>query len=83
MTSTFWTDQKIAITKQLTELRASISAIVIGGVESYSIDDGQSRQQVTKQNIAYLHKLEVQYIAQLKAIDKQEKPYTTTVGVAY
>tara|TARA_B110000211_G_scaffold141641_1_gene161782 strand:- start:558 stop:809 length:252 start_codon:yes stop_codon:yes gene_type:complete len=83
MASTFWTDQKTAITKQLSELRTAISAIVIGGVESYSIDDGQSRQQVTKQNIDYLHKLEIQYIAQLKAIDKHENPGTANVGVVY
>jgi hypothetical protein len=81
--STFWTEQQSAIQAQLDQVRAAISAILVGGVESYMIDNGQSRQQVTKQNIGNLRALETQYLSQLKAIDNYCNPSKAQVGVGF
>ena len=82
MSSTFWSEQKTLIETQLTQVRSAISALLTGGVESYQIDDGQSRQSVTKLDIANLQNLETHYLGQLKAIDKNLNPDLAKIGVA-
>lgn len=80
--STFWSEQKTLIETQLSQVRSAISALLTGGVESYQIDDGQSRQSVTKLDIDNLHKLETHYLSQLKAIDNSQNPDLAKIGVA-
>jgi hypothetical protein len=80
--STFWSEQKTQIEMQLSQVRSAISALLTGGVESYQIDDGQSRQSVTKLDIANLQKLEAHYLGQLKAIDNNLNPDLAKIGVA-
>jgi hypothetical protein len=82
MSSTFWSEQKTLIETQLSQVRSAISALLTGGVESYQIDDGQSRQSVTKLDIANLQKLEAHYLGQLKAIDNNLNPDLAKIGVA-
>lgn len=82
MTSTLWSEQKTHFETQLSQVRSAISALLTGGVESYQIDDGQSRQSVTKLDIDNLHKLETYYLSQLKAIDKHLNPDLAKIGVA-
>ena len=80
--STFWSEQKTQIETQLSQVRSAISALLTGGVESYQIDDGQSRQVVTKINLPALMKAQDYYISQLKAIDKNLNPDLAKIGVA-
>jgi hypothetical protein len=80
--STFWSEQKTQIETQLAQVRSAISALLVGGVESYQIDDGQSRQSVTKLDIDNLHKLETHYLGQLKAINNNLNPDLAKIGVA-
>jgi hypothetical protein len=80
--STFWSEQKTLIETQLSQVRSAISALLTGGVESYQIDDGQSRQSVTKLDIDNLQQLEAYYLGQLKAIDNNESPDLAKIGVA-
>jgi hypothetical protein len=80
--STFWSEQKTLIETQLSQVRSAISALLTGGVESYQIDDGQSRQSVTKLDIDNLQKLETHYLGQLKAIDNNLNPDLAKIGVA-
>ncbi len=80
--STFWSEQRTLIEQQLVQVRNAVSALLVGGVESYQIDDGQSRQSVTKLDIANLHKLEAHYLSQLKAIDNNQNPDLAKIGVA-
>jgi len=83
MTSiTFWSNQKTQIETQLMQVRSAISALLTGGVESYQIDDGQSRQSVTKLDLDNLQKMEGHYLGQLKAIDNAENPDLAKIGVA-
>ena len=82
MSSTFWSEQKTLIETQLSQVRSAISALLTGGVESYQLDDGQSRQSVTKLDIDNLHKLEAHYLGQLKAIDNSLNPDLAKIGVA-
>ena len=80
--STFLSEQKTQIETQLAQVRSAISALLTGGVESYQIDDGQSRQSVTKLDIDNLQKLEAHYLGQLKAIDNNLNPDLAKIGVA-
>lgn len=82
MSSTFSSEQKTQIETLLAQVRSAISALLVGGVESYQIDDGQSRQSVTKLDIDNLQKLEAHYLGQLKAIDKHLNPDLAKIGVA-
>lgn len=82
MSSTFWSEQKTLIETQLSQVRSAISALLTGGVESYQLDDGQSRQSVTKLDITNLQKLEAHYLSQLKVIDKNLNPDLAKIGVA-
>lgn len=54
MASTFWTDQLAAAKSTLAAYQAAQLAIIAGGIESYTIDTGQSVQKVTKLNIDVL-----------------------------
>jgi hypothetical protein len=44
----FWQDQITAVKTLITAYNAAILALTVGGVQSYILDTGQSRQSVTK-----------------------------------
>lgn len=49
--SQFWQDQITAVKALITAYNAAILAVTVGGVQSYTLDTGQSRQTVTKYDI--------------------------------
>ena len=55
MADAFLTAQLTAIEAQITAYNAAILALATGGVESYTLDTGQSRQTVTKLNLDSLN----------------------------
>ncbi len=54
-TDTFWPDQLAAAKLSAVRIQAAIDALTIGGVQSYQLDTGQTRQLVSKVNLAALH----------------------------
>ena len=53
-TDTFWSDQLTAVKAMILVYNAAILALAINGVQSYQLDTGQTRQFVTKLNLASL-----------------------------
>ncbi len=51
-TDTFWSDQLAAAKALAAAYNAAILALVVNGVQSYQLDTGQTRQLVTKANLA-------------------------------
>lgn len=51
----FLAEQVAAIKAQITAYNSAILALATGGVQSYQLDTGQTRQLVTKANLATLH----------------------------
>ena len=54
-TDTFWSDQLTAAKRSAVAIQAAIDALTIGGVQSYQLDTGQTRQLVTKMNLTSLN----------------------------
>lgn len=54
-TDTFWSDQLAAAKLSAVRIQAAIDALTIGGVASYQLDTGQTRQLVTKFNLGGLN----------------------------
>ncbi len=54
-TDTFWSDQLAAAKKSAIAIQAAIDALTIGGVQTYQLDTGQTRQLVTKMNLTSLN----------------------------
>jgi len=54
-TDTFWPDQLAAAKISAAQIQAAIDALTIGGVQSYQLDTGQTRQLVTKFNLPGLN----------------------------
>jgi hypothetical protein len=52
---TFWSDQLAAAKLSAVRIQAAIDALTIGGVQSYQLDTGQTRQLVTKMNLTSLN----------------------------
>lgn len=53
-TDTFWSDQLAAAKQLAIAYNAAILALAVTGVQSYQLDTGQTRQLVTKANLASL-----------------------------
>ena len=47
----FWIDQITAVKNIIAAYNTAILALTVGGVQSYTLDTGQSRQTVTKQDL--------------------------------
>ncbi len=54
-TDTFWPDQLAAAKASAAAIQAAIDALTIGGVQTYQLDTGQTRQLVTKMNLTSLN----------------------------
>lgn len=52
----FWTDRLTAAQAEYTAVASAIAALDAGGVQSYTLDTGQTRQTVTKLNLTELRK---------------------------
>lgn len=50
----YWNARIVVVQEQIIKYEAAIDAIVTGGVETYLLDTGQSRQNVTKLDISRL-----------------------------
>lgn len=55
--SQFWLDQITKTQERIVTLDAATLAIETGAIESYTLDTGQTRQTVTKANIAVLERV--------------------------
>lgn len=53
-TDTFWSDQLVTAKQLAGVYNAAILALAVNGVQSYQLDTGQTRQLVTKINLASL-----------------------------
>ena len=56
MNSQFLQDRIIATQNQIVSYEAAIDALVSGGAQQYLLDTGQTRQSVTKLDLATLQK---------------------------
>ena len=54
--SQFWLDQITNTQARIVALQGAALAIETGGIESYTLDTGQTRQTVTKANIGVLER---------------------------
>lgn len=52
---TFWSDQLAAAKLSAARIQAAIDALTIGGVQTYQLDTGQTRQLVSKFNLPGLN----------------------------
>jgi len=82
MSSTLWSNRQAKFEALLTQVDKAIEDLTSGTVDSYTIDDGQSRQVVTKINLPTLIQAQKYYLSQLKAIDKNLNPDLAKIGVA-
>lgn len=57
MDNDFINEQITIVKAQITAYNAALTALITGGVQSYSIDTGQSIQKVTKLDIGELNKM--------------------------
>ena len=67
--NTYWED-RIAIVKALIlKYDSALDALLVGGVFSYSLDTGQTRQTVTKQNIVSLQNARQSLLNELSTLE--------------
>jgi hypothetical protein len=57
MSTTFWQTRLTAVEAEILAIEAAILALTTGGVVSYTLDTGQTRQLVTKLDLPGLDKM--------------------------
>lgn len=70
----FWLVQIAAVEARIVAIQAAITAIQINGVESYMLDDGQTRQSVTRASLPRLEQA-------LSALLSQRDVYRQRAGI--
>lgn len=70
-TDTFWSDQLTAAKLSAARIQAAIDALTMGGVQSYQLDTGQTRQLVTKFNLVGLNAVLLSTLNRVSTLEKR------------
>lgn len=69
MSTTFWSDLLTEKKADYTRVSAAIAALETSGVQSYSLDTGQTRQVVTKLNLTELRKRAESLLSEISTLE--------------
>ena len=81
MDSTFLQTQITNTQNQITTYQAAIDALGVGGMQSYMIDTGQTRQTVTKLDLSDLQKTLDSLFNRLAVLEARKNGTGTSIGL--